>query len=132
MKRNEYLDIIKEKTGVDNKYIDEVIKEYFELLKHQIIKNKKAKYDFIEIMACPGGCINGGGQPIVSSNIRNFTDFKSKRIESLYTEDKNLPIRVSHKNKDILKLYKDFLGKPGSEISHKFLHTSYNEPVKYK
>ena len=96
------------------------------------IKNKEVEYHFIEIMACPGGCINGGGQPIVPANIRNYLDIKAERIKSLYDEDKNLPNRKAHKNKDILKLYNDFLGKPGSEISHKILHTNYEKKEKYK
>ncbi len=96
------------------------------------VKNKEAEYHFIEIMACPGGCINGGGQPIVPSNIRNNIDIKAERTKNLYIEDKSLPNRVAHKNKDILNLYKDFLGKPGSSVAHKILHTSYKKVEKYK
>ncbi len=96
------------------------------------IKNKEVEYHFIEIMGCPGGCINGGGQPIVPANIRNYMDIKEKRAKSLYEEDKNLPNRKAHTNKDILKLYNDFLGKPGSETAHKILHTTYQRKEKYK
>jgi NADP-reducing hydrogenase subunit HndD len=96
------------------------------------IKNKEIEYHFIEIMACPGGCINGGGQPIINSNIRNYIDFKTQRSKSLYAEDEHLLNRKAHKNKDIIKLYENFLGKPGSEIAHKILHTSYQKQEKYK
>jgi NADP-reducing hydrogenase subunit HndD len=96
------------------------------------VKNKEAEYHFIEIMGCPGGCINGGGQPIVPANVRNYIDVKAERAKSLYEEDKNLPNRKAHKNPDILKLYENFLGKPGSEIAHKVLHTVYQKQEKYK
>ncbi len=96
------------------------------------IENKEVFYHFIEIMACPGGCINGGGQPIVSSKIRNYNDIKKIRAQSLYAEDKSLNNRKAHKNPDILKIYDDFLGKPGSEIAHNLLHTHYSKVEKYK
>lgn len=96
------------------------------------IKNKEVEYHFIEIMACPGGCLNGGGQPLILSKIKNYLDIKEERMKSLYTEDKNLPNRVVHKNKDILNLYKEFLDKPGSNLAHKILHTSYSKKQKYK
>lgn len=96
------------------------------------IENKEVFYHFIEIMGCPGGCINGGGQPIVSSKIRNYTDIKKERAKSLYEEDRNLNNRKAHKNPDILNIYKDFLEKPGSEIAHNILHTSYNKKEKYR
>lgn len=96
------------------------------------IKNKEVEYHFIEIMACPGGCINGGGQPIVPSNIRNYIDVKAERTKSIYLEDKSLPNRIAHKNKDILKLYEEFFKKTGSDLAHKVLHTSYSKIEKYK
>ncbi len=89
------------------------------------IKDGKADYHFIEVMCCPGGCINGGGQPIQKAEIRNFTDFKTLRAKALYDEDKNLPIRKSHENPVIKKIYKEFLGEPGSRKAHEILHTSY-------
>jgi NADP-reducing hydrogenase subunit HndD len=95
------------------------------------VENKEAVYHFIEIMACPGGCINGGGQPIVKASVRNYVDIKKERLKSLYEEDKKLPNRLAHKNPDIIKLYEEFLKKPGSEIAHHLLHTSYSKKDKY-
>lgn len=87
-------------------------------------------FDFIEIMCCPGGCVNGGGQPLQPSSIYNFTDLKTKRAKALYDEDKELPIRKSHKSPIIEKLYKEYLEKPGSHKAHELLHTSYSAKVK--
>ena len=90
------------------------------------IKNGTSEYQFIEIMGCPGGCINGGGQPIVSAAVRNFEDFRSKRASVLYNADKNLlTYRKSQDNPAVLKLYEEFLEKPGSHKAHEVLHTSY-------
>jgi NADH-quinone oxidoreductase subunit G/NADP-reducing hydrogenase subunit HndD len=86
----------------------------------QDIKDGKSKYHFIEIMACPGGCIGGGGQPIPTTK-----EIVKKRASAIYHQDKILPIRKSHKNPEILQLYKDFLDKPGSEKAHHLLHTRY-------
>ena len=80
---------------------------------------------FIEIMGCPGGCVNGGGQPQVPYGIRNFVDIRAERAKVLYDLDKNNPIRKSHENPDIKELYANYLGKPGSEKAHHLLHTSY-------
>ena len=88
---------------------------------------KKEKFDFIEIMCCPGGCVNGGGQPLQPSYVSNFTDLKAKRSEALYKEDEGLPHRKSHQSPLIKKLYDEFLEKPGSETAHKVLHTHYNK-----
>lgn len=89
------------------------------------IKAGEADYTFIEIMACPGGCVNGGGQPQVDSEIRNFMDVRKERAKGLYTLDKGAPIRKSHENPVIVKMYEDYLGVPGGELAHKLLHTSY-------
>ena len=89
------------------------------------VKNGEAHYDFIEIMACPGGCINGGGQPQVSAEIRNFTDYRAKRAEALYGLDKEAAIRKSHQNISLNKLYEDYLGEIGGEKAHHLLHTTY-------
>ena len=91
------------------------------------IRAGTSKYHFIEIMGCPGGCINGGGQPIVPSYIRNFEDYRSMRASALYSNDGKKTIRKSHENESIKKLYRDFLGEPGSEIAHHLLHTKYVE-----
>ena len=96
------------------------------------VKAGKSKYAFIEVMCCPGGCINGGGQPYVHPSLLPNEDvdildtYREKRAKVLYSEDERQVIRQSHNNKDIQKLYKDFLEKPGSEKAEELLHTSYN------
>jgi NADP-reducing hydrogenase subunit HndD len=89
------------------------------------VKNGTSEYHFIEIMGCPGGCINGGGQPIVDATTRNFEDFKAKRASALYTSDKNNANRKSHENEAIKRVYSEFFGEPGSHKAHEILHTSY-------
>jgi NADP-reducing hydrogenase subunit HndD len=89
------------------------------------VQKGEADYQFIEIMACPGGCINGGGQPHVSGHVRNFTDYRAKRAQVLYANDSNKEIRKSHENPAIKTLYSEYLEKPGSHKAHKLLHTSY-------
>lgn len=91
------------------------------------VKNGEADYQFIEIMACPGGCINGGGQPHQPASVRNFTDIKQKRAQVLYSIDEARKIRKSHENPAIQELYKEFLGEPGGEKSHEILHTGYSK-----
>lgn len=95
------------------------------------IKEGKADYQFVEIMACPGGCIMGGGQPIKSSKIRSEVDVRKLRADSLYTIDEKSIIRKSHENPVLKKVYEDFLEKPGSYRAHKLLHTKYHEREKY-
>ena len=96
------------------------------------IKSGKSNYDFIEIMGCPSGCVNGGGQPFVKELfLPNEEDdilqtYVAKRAQVLYDEDKNKAVRRSHLNRDIIALYKNYLDEPGSHKSHKLLHTSYN------
>jgi NADP-reducing hydrogenase subunit HndD len=80
---------------------------------------------FIEIMACPGGCVNGGGQPIQPAVVRNSVDLRAERAKVLYNADAKLEIRRSHDNPVIKDLYKDFLEKPGSHLAHEILHTTY-------
>lgn len=89
------------------------------------IKNGEADYQFIEIMACPGGCINGGGQPYQPANIRANKDVSSIRAAALYKNDENSRIRKSHENPSIIELYDTYFGEPGSEKAHQLLHTSY-------
>ncbi len=89
------------------------------------IKAGEETYDFIEIMACPGGCVTGGGQPIVPAKVHMDIDLKAERAKALYTEDKSLPIRKSHENPVIKKLYDEYFEKPGSHKAHKLLHTHY-------
>lgn len=95
------------------------------------IKAGTGDYQFIEIMACPGGCIMGGGQPIVSSKIRSKIDVRAKRAESLYKIDENSKLRKSHENPALKKLYEEYLEKPGSYRAHKLLHTTYHKRKKY-
>ena len=80
---------------------------------------------FIEVMACPGGCVNGGGQPIVPAVVRNNENIRAKRAAILYNADEKLAVRRSHDNPVIQALYKDFLGEPGSHKAHEILHTTY-------
>ncbi len=96
------------------------------------IKKGTADYQFVEIMACPGGCIMGGGQPIKSSKIRSKVDVRKLRADALYDIDEKSVIRKSHQNPVIKKIYKEFLEKPGSHIAHELLHTHYVEREKYR
>lgn len=89
------------------------------------IKNGEADYHFIEIMGCPGGCVNGGGQPQQPASVRNFTDLKSLRAKALYDQDAAMPLRKSHENPAIKAIYDEFFGEPGSHKAHEILHTSY-------
>ncbi len=88
-------------------------------------------YDFIEVMACPGGCICGGGQPIQDANTWATTDIKALRAKALYTEDEAATLRKSHENPYIKALYDEFLEKPGSHKAHELLHTSYTARNKF-
>lgn len=85
------------------------------------IREGNCEYHIIEIMACPGGCLNGGGQPY----IRGDETILQKRLEAIYRDDKNNKVRKSHENPSIKKIYKEFLGEPGSHKAHELLHTSY-------
>ena len=96
------------------------------------IKNGTADYQFVEIMACPGGCVMGGGQPIKSSKIRSAVDVRKLRADSLYSIDEASTIRKSHENPALQKIYQEFFGKAGSEKSHKYLHTHYTAKEKYE
>lgn len=92
---------------------------------------KEKTYEFVEVMACPGGCITGGGQPFKDPNIIDPQEVRLKRAQAIYEEDKALPIRKSHKNPDIIKIYKEFLEEPNSHVSHKYLHTTYKKRNKF-
>ena len=89
------------------------------------VRRGEADYQFIEIMACPGGCVNGGGQPIQPASVRNFEDIRGKRAAVLYNIDKNMPLRKSHDNPVLKEVYADYFGKPGSHKAHEVLHTTY-------
>ena len=98
------------------------------------IKAGEASYDFVEVMACPGGCVNGGGQPIQPSSVRSWTDLRTERAKAIYEEDASLPIRKSHENPVVKEMYDKYFGEPGSHKAHEILHTHYtareNYPVK--
>ena len=91
----------------------------WQLLKHA------DDYHFIEIMACPGGCINGGGQPIVDSEVKLKVNVPMERAKALYSEDRGKVLRKSHENPSVKQIYKEWLGEPGGHASHEFLHTKY-------
>ncbi|MCC8152175.1 MAG: [FeFe] hydrogenase, group A [Lachnospiraceae bacterium] len=93
------------------------------------VESGEADYHFIEIMGCPGGCVNGGGQPQQPGYVRNTVDIRAKRAEVLYNIDKNNPIRKSHENPAIIELYDTYLGEPGSHRAHELLHTTYVKRV---
>ncbi len=96
-------------------------------ISQELKETSKSSYHFVEIMACPGGCVGGGGQPSESS----FA-MRARRGESLYKEDSDLPLRKSHQNEAVLKCYEEFLGKPASEKAHHLLHTHYYKRDKVK
>jgi len=95
------------------------------------VKSGEKQYAFIEIMACPGGCVNGGGQPIVSAQTKMSVDVRVERAKALYSEDREKPLRKSHENSEIKQIYADFLTKPGSHLAHELLHTTYQAREKY-
>ena len=91
----------------------------------KMVQSGEKNYTFIEIMGCPGGCVNGGGQPRQPGYIRNTVDLAKERAKALYTNDENCPIRKSHENPAITDLYREFLKEPGSHKAHTLLHTTY-------
>ena len=101
-----------------------------ELLKK--VESGEADYHFIEIMGCPGGCVNGGGQPQQPGSVRNTVDIQALRASVLYNSDAAKSIRKSHENPAIKQVYKEFFGKPGSEKAHHVLHTTYVKRELYK
>lgn len=95
------------------------------------IKAGEAEYHFVEIMACPGGCVNGGGQPIQPSEVRSWIDIRAERAKAIYEEDRDLPIRKSHENPKVQMLYTEYFEKPGSHKAHELLHTHYVKRENY-
>ena len=95
------------------------------------IKKGEAEYHFVEVMACPGGCVNGGGQPIQPSQVRSWIDLRAERAKAIYDEDKSLPIRKSHENTKMMKLYEEYFEHPGSHKAHELLHTHYMKRENY-
>ena len=95
------------------------------------VKSGEKNYHFIEIMGCPGGCVNGGGQPVQPASVRNFVDLKAVRAAALYEADQEMPLRKSHESPVMKMLYSEYLGKPGSPKSHELLHTHYRKRTKF-
>jgi len=89
------------------------------------LKAGKVHYDFVEVMACPNGCIGGGGQPVPTTPA-----IRRARIESVMSRDRGMPMRKSHENPVVKKIYKEFLGKPGGEKAEEMLHTKYSNRKK--
>jgi len=89
------------------------------------IRAGEAEYHFVEIMGCPGGCVNGGGQPIQPSSVRSWLDLRTERAKAIYEEDASLSIRKSHENPIVKEMYTKYFGEPGSHKAHKILHTHY-------
>lgn len=96
------------------------------------VRAGEADYDFIEIMACPGGCVNGGGQIIQPASVKNFIDIRAERAKVLYGIDEAKTLRRSHENPDIQALYKEFFGEPNSHKAHEILHTTYEAQKLYR
>ena len=90
------------------------------------VKEGKKQYHFIEVMACTGGCINGGGQPVVPASVQEKVDVRIERAKVLYNIDEALPLHKSHENPEVIALYNDYLGQPNSELAHHILHTHYS------
>ena len=96
------------------------------------VQKGEADYHFIEIMACPGGCVTGGGQPIQPAKVRAEIDLKAERAKAIYDEDRSLKVRKSHENPYIKQLYAEYLGEPCGHKSHKLLHTHYTARPRLK
>lgn len=97
----------------------------------EMVQSGEKDIQFIEVMACPGGCVNGGGQPIINAKAREQIDIRAERAKAIYDEDKDLPIRKSHRNPYIAQIYEEFLGEPNSHLSHELLHTHYVKRNRY-
>ena len=96
-----------------------------------MVKSGEKDYTFIEVMCCPGGCVNGGGQPRQPGYVRNFVDLRAERAKALYNEDAAMTLRKSHESPVVKELYDSYLEKPGSRLAHELLHTSYTKRKKY-
>ena len=96
------------------------------------MKSGELHYDFIEFMACPGGCVNGGGQPLHSADVRSFTDLRTLRARALYKQDQSMKFRKSHESPVVKELYETYLGEPGSHKAHELLHCTYVPQKRYR
>jgi len=95
------------------------------------IRSGEEKFHFVEIMACPGGCVNGGGQPLQLADVRNWCDIREERAKALYKEDRKMYVRKSHNNPSVKKMYKEYLGMAGGSKAHQLLHTHYHARPSY-
>jgi NADP-reducing hydrogenase subunit HndD len=95
------------------------------------IKDGTADYHFIEIMCCPGGCVNGGGMPVQHADVLNNIDIRAERAKAIYSADSQTKIRKSHENPAIKEIYKEYFGKPNSHKAHAVLHTTFTKRDKY-
>jgi NADP-reducing hydrogenase subunit HndD len=96
------------------------------------VKSGELNYDFIEFMACPGGCVNGGGQPLHASSVRSFTDLRALRAKSLYKQDQGMEFRKSHESPVVKEVYENYLGEPGGHKAHELLHCEYVPQARYR
>jgi len=96
-----------------------------------MIRSGEKDYTFVEVMCCPGGCVNGGGQPHQPGDVHNFTNLRADRAKALYSEDAAMTLRKSHENPDVKELYANFLTEPGSHKAHELLHTTYKKRPLY-
>jgi len=92
-----------------------------------MVKSGEKDYTFIEIMGCPGGCVNGGGQPYQPGYIRNYRDLRAARANALYSLDESSTLRKSHENPSLKELYETYLGEPNSHRAHELLHTTFEK-----
>ena len=90
-----------------------------------MVKSGEKDYTFIEVMCCPGGCVNGGGQPHQPGYVRNNIDLRAVRAKGLYNLDEGLTLRKSHENPNLIEIYDTYLGKPGGHKAHELLHTKH-------
>ena len=102
------------------------VEQVLDAVRADLKAGKRPRYDFIEVMACPGGCIGGGGQPTGATD-----EVRALRTAGIYTDDEKSVVRMSHKNPQVQALYKDYLGKPGSHKAEKLLHTKYRKRKVY-
>ena len=96
------------------------------------VRSGELQYDFIEFMACPGGCVNGGGQPLHPATVRSFTDLRGLRAKALYKQDSGMEYRKSHENPVIQEVYETYLGQPGGHKAHELLHGTYVPQKRYR
>ena len=95
------------------------------------VKSGEKEYHFIEVMGCPGGCVTGGGQPIVTAQVQMEINVREARAAAIYDEDRSLPVRKSHENPSVKKVYEEYLGEPNSHKAHELLHTHYTPRKKF-